>query len=56
MQISQKLLFTHQKNKQLQLLNVEENKTVTVKPVNQSAEAYLKSTMNNELKEKYQDI
>lgn len=56
MQISQKLLFTHQKNKQLQLLNVEENKTVPVKPVNQSAEAYLKSTMNNELKEKYQDI
>ena len=56
MQISKKLLFTHQKNKQLQLLNVEENKTVPVKPVNQSAEAYLKSTMNNEPKEKYQDI
>jgi hypothetical protein len=56
MQISQKLLFTHQKNKQLQLLNVKENKTVPVKPVNQSTEAFLKSTMNPELKERYQDL
>ena len=56
MNISQKLLFTHQKNKHLQALNVQENKTVQVNPKDQSTEAYLKSSLNKDLLEKYQDL
>ena len=56
MNISQKLLFTHQKNKHLQALNVQENKTVQVNPKDQSTEAYLKSSLNIDLKERYQDL
>ena len=56
MNLSQKLLFTHQKNKHLKEINGQENKTLPIDTKNQSTEAFLKSSLNENLKEKYQDL
>jgi len=54
MGISQKLLFTHAKNKQFKKLEPKTN-LPTPQP-QKSAEAYLKSSMDSKLQEKYQDL